>query len=260
MTIRIVTFHTDDDRWERTPHPLGGRKSPRSDLVPLFVASVRISNPRASLELITDESTRALPGFDRVHRLSLDNEFIMLERLRGQCDLIAKAAPDDQIAFLDTDTIVLRPLADVFDSTFDVGVTIRDRPKFSFERAMPYNNGVIFVSLNIHGAALTYFLRKLAALEASGRETWAWSGNQLVVLDILGRRPAHSIVRVGGARIKIFSCSTHNYAPEGRGEDIRDKIILHFRGDAKSLMLDYFTESASQSETESLLDPPDVAM
>ena len=57
MRLRVVTFHTSNDRWS-LPHPLGGSKAPRTELVPLFVASVRATNPLASLEIITDLKTK----------------------------------------------------------------------------------------------------------------------------------------------------------------------------------------------------------
>jgi hypothetical protein len=170
----------------------------------------------------------------------------MMERLRAQCALLADAEPNDLIAFLDTDIMVLRCLRQVFEHPFDVGVTIRDRPKFNFERTMPYNNGVIFVRSDLARSALGYFVKKLAVLEELGPPTWAWTGNQLAVLQLLGRVEPGSTLQVGRCRVRVFPCSQYNYTPEGPDERVSGQFILHFRGDAKALMANYARLACAQ--------------
>jgi hypothetical protein len=240
MRIRVVTFHTTDDRWAHKPHPLGGLKPPHSSLIPIFARSVRKSNPNARLELLTDETT-VIPGaqFDALIRRRLDHEFLMLERLRAQTELLRTAEDGDLIAFLDTDTIVLQDLRKVFVESFDIGVTIRDNPQFDFERRMPYNNGVIFAKAGPNKAALRFFEHLQDRLEALPPAAWAWSGNQFVVRDVLGVHAPSTLIVTDHASVKVFPCSSHNYTPNSPGENLETKLLLHFRGDAKHLMEQY---------------------
>ncbi|MGR0188387.1 hypothetical protein [Azospirillum aestuarii] len=163
----------------------------------------------------------------------------MLERLRAQERLLSEADAETAFAFLDTDTLVLKELSEVFSTTFDVGVTIRDRPRHHFEVTMPYNNGVIFAKENRAHSANAYFSHIRKMLESSPAESWAWSGNQFVVRDLLGIRAPGETTFAGGARVHIFPCTTHNYTPFVPGEDLTEKYIVHFRGEAKPLMRHY---------------------
>jgi hypothetical protein len=220
----------------REPHPIGGTKAPFTELIPLFVASARRVHPPVSLEIVTDQDTSLPDGFDVVWRRNIDLSALMLERARAQEELTRGASRGDAIAFLDTDTLILRDLRHVFDESFDVGVTIRDNPIHDFERRMPYNNGVIFADCSRSGAASSYFSAVRNAIEELDESLWAWSGNQFVVRDALGHHPPGSTIERFGARVRVFACTTHNYTPAVVGEDLEGKHLLHFRGDAKALM------------------------
>jgi hypothetical protein len=184
-------------------------------------------------------TTIAAAQFDLIHRFAIDQEILMLERLRAQTDLLAAARAQDKMVFIDTDTLVLRDLFGAFETSYDIGVTIRDQPKFHFERVMPYNNGVILVNCKRPSCARAFFYKLTSALEGAPFEWRAWSGNQFIVRDTLGVRSPGSIVRIGNTLIKVFSCGEYNYTPVTAGEDVRSRAILHFRGEAKPLMQTY---------------------
>lgn len=200
------------------------------------MAHARRFHPYLSLEIITDQHTHLPDGFDVVWRRDINQSALMLDRARAQEELTRDASREDVIAFLDTDTLILKDLCEVFDASFDVGVTIRDNPIHDFERRMPYNNGVIFVDCSRSGAASSYFTALRKAIEQLDESLWAWSGNQFVVRDALGHHPPGSTINRFGARIRVFACTTHNYTPAADGEALNGKYILHFRGDAKHLM------------------------
>lgn len=57
------------------------------------------------------------------------------------CARIATAADGEEILLIDADTLILRPLDDVWESAFDLAYTVRDY-------ALPFNLGVLFVRVN----------------------------------------------------------------------------------------------------------------
>ena len=56
-------------------------------------------------------------------------------------DAMQRFPDGEQVVFVDSDILILRPLDDAFDLEFDVGYTVR-------EGTPPFNSGVIFVRVN----------------------------------------------------------------------------------------------------------------
>lgn len=205
----------------------------------MFIRSVRATTPTAKIHLVTNETSSFSNDFDCIHRFPVAQNSLMLERLKYQIAIIETLPQAERVCLLDTDILVLKPLDELFDGSFDVAVTIRDDPKYHFEFTMPYNNGVILLDLKNKSAVLEYLRRIQSRVKEMPLQFHAWSGNQFAVKDILGERELNSVFSIGAARVVVLPCSTHNYTPATKGEILPDVHILHFRGDAKPLMRDY---------------------
>jgi hypothetical protein len=236
--VTVVTFHAPTRIWEVEAHPYGGIRLPHSDLLPIFLASIRRYAEEASVCLITTREV-AVDNleFDRVELADIDPARLMLDRLVQQRRILAKT--HGPVAFLDTDVLVLRPLASIFTGDFDLAVTIRDKPQYEFERTMPYNNGVWFCHGSNREAELGYIDRLIAMNSAMPAVAHAWSGNQFAVRDLLGIRASGERFQLGALQVAVLPCSVYNYAPQEIGEDVGLRHILHFRGEAKHLMKSY---------------------
>ena len=233
--IIFVTFHTTDRTWENSAHPYGGNKSPHTELLPYFIASIRSSCRSARIVLLTDEHSQADPGFDTVIRTEVRPEKLMLERAYAQLAYLAGCEEGQHIVLIDTDTIVVRDVSDVFAIEFDVAVTIRDSPQYDFEKRMPYNNGIVY--LRNTQSTQDYLRSVIECNEEMEEELHAWSGNQFAVLSLLGRQEPYEVVRIGSAKVLILPCDPYNYTPDTTSERIHEKFILHFRGNAKRNMI-----------------------
>jgi hypothetical protein len=237
--LKIVTFHTSAETWADDPHPLAGNPTPRPDLILLFAESIRRSNPDARLVLLTDFKTDVPGIFDHIERAPIKQEELMTERFRMQRNWLRRMSRPTNVAFVDTDTLILEDLSQVFEQTFRLGVTVRDVVRFPWEVVGPYNAGVIFarpIGAPSDGAVHDALIELIERME---REYSAWCGGQLAMRDLLGRRQPAEVVSIRGVDVRIFSCTTHNYRPTDIGEDIDDRLILHFCGTAKPLITSY---------------------
>ncbi len=237
--MRFVTFHTTKETWTTRPHPYGGLRRPHTELIDYFLASVRATHPEARVTMLTDRDSPLSAGFDDVVRGDVPQQRLTLARVEMQRAYLGSDAERTPVVLLDTDTLVVRSLGDVFDGSFDVGVTIRDAPRLPVEIEMPYNIGVMFVDRTRLDAALSFLEALIERAARMPDDLHAWSGVQYAARDILGRRAVGETVRVGEARVRIFPCTTHNYTPLAPGEQIEGKYVLHFKGQRKELMEQY---------------------
>lgn len=235
----VLTFHTKHATWQTNPHPIGGLKALASELIPLFVESIRMAMPSAKIHLITDKTSQFGNDFDFVHRFSIDQDKLMLERLRCQISVLEQLPTTEQVCLLDTDTLILKPLRHIFAYDFDVAVTIRDKPRLHFEFTMPYNNGVIFVNLKNRNAVLAYFQAVMSETEKMPAKYHAWSGNQFAVRKLLGTCESNRTLRIANTKVRVLPCSSFNFTPVSDSDALDGVFILHFRGDAKPLMERY---------------------
>lgn len=241
MTVHVITFHSTKSTWHETPHPYGGLRRPHTELIALFLESIRTWEPDGIVTLLTDAESSISGGFDNVLRCDFLQSELMLARLRMQRTAIEVLGKQrGLIALLDTDTLLIAKLSDVFDGTFDVGITVRDRPVEAFEVAMPYNNGVILVDCRERlSAVLEYFDELISRVEAMEKDLHAWSGNQFAVKELVGVHAAGATISIGRTRIRVFPCSTYNYTPRSPTENVSGKKVLHFKGEYKHLMAQY---------------------
>jgi len=235
----IVTFHTSAQTWSESPHPLVGQIEPHTNLIPLFAASVRRSNPGARLVLLTDRRTVVPCRFDHVERAAVSQSELMLERFRLQRAWMRRPPFPRNIVFIDSDTLILGDMQSVFNEPFVLGVTVREVPRFSWEETAPYNAGVIFARASNNPRQTNIHDELIHRIKRMDPDYWAWNGNQLAMRDLIGRRKSCETISVCGVYVRVFSCSTHNYRPLGPNEVIDHCLILHFCGTAKPLMRIY---------------------
>lgn len=206
-------------------------------LAELSIESVRRVYPNARIEIVTDDGTRPA----------------MVANLDAQLSVIARAAHDEPILFLDVDTLLRR----VFPFNADLTVTWRDHVKHAngeqsegIAALMPYNYGVVGVkaSERIYEA----FLWMRARVLEMGPRQQAWYGNQLALAALVGARPneghARKSVHIRWAMndpgatvisIEQLPCEVWNYTPQAEGEDVSEKAIVHLKGNRKDLMAHY---------------------
>lgn len=195
-----------------------------SKVAQIMVASVRKAMPTARVVQMTDADTKPVIGVDDVIRKRYDGKYPMPYRL-----LHLKDFPDADAVFLDTDVVVQKDLAPIFENEFDIGLTIRDQPVFDPDGidvtiAMPYNTGVMFS-------------------RASGRPFWEaayrhcltfsdfekkWWGDQLSI---------KAVADTTSLKLKTFPCDLYNYTPNNPEEDVKEKFVVHYKGTRKLWML-----------------------
>lgn len=76
----------------------------------------------------------------RMNRMDPKEE--MISRMRARIQLLEQESGTHNLVLLDTDMLVVRSLAHVFEDNFDVALTWRH------EINMPINGGIVFVSRN----------------------------------------------------------------------------------------------------------------
>lgn len=250
--VDLVTFHVD------LPQSPSGIHEP-IDFVALlsdWLQAARSVAPKARAILLTDEHT-AVPAtlpFGVVLRSSIDRERLMYERMRVQCEYLLAREHERASVLLDSDAIVNADPRGLFTHTGDLGLTWRD----GFPTA-PFNGGAIVVASGEGGPAL---LREaldcyaelaqhpnvVAAFETDLR---AWWGDQYALALLVGyrnfaERGAAQGTYIDTRTVRFLPCNEYNYtvdasravaAPEPRR--LRDKFIVHFKGNRKSLQSEY---------------------
>lgn len=91
-----------------------------------------------------------------VHSNGVPGFIANTQKLEHWESIIAGAADGERILLIDVDTVILRPLDDVWDRTFDVAYTVANR--------FPINGGVVFVRVSDRSKAF------MAAWVAKNRE------------------------------------------------------------------------------------------
>ena len=250
--IDLVTFHVD---LPQSPSP-----SPEpTDFVALladWLAAARAVAPKARAILLTDEHT-AVPAtlpFDLVLRSSIDRERLMYERMRVQCEYLLAREHERASVLLDSDAIVNADPRGLFTHTGDLGLTWRDGPT-----TMPFNGGVIVVAPGEGGPALlrealdcyAELAQHPNVVEAFETDLRAWWGDQYALALLVGyrnfaERGAAQGTYIDTRTVRFLPCNEYNYtvdasravaAPEPRR--LRDKFIVHFKGNRKSLQSEY---------------------
>lgn len=191
-----------------------------NDYWPHFLKSV------AGHELwhITDMETPAMPGCN-VHRVEKkEDEGFILWRAKAYADFNKPGL------YCDTDLIIQRDLQGLWALDFDVMLTrsehrIVTADGFCTSDVMPYNGGVAFVKNK------NYWPHILMKIQDMNPEAHKWWGDQLAMAAI-----------INVYRTILLPAGLYNYSPKRDYSDkanLSDKYILHFKGDRKSMMIEY---------------------
>lgn len=214
---------------------------------------VRGAEYEAMARLSSESVKRVYPHADIQIRGDDGKRPAMVANLDAQLATLLEAKRNETVLFLDVDTIIRKPFP--FASQ-DLYVTWRDHVGYSngekvsgVADLMPYNYGV----LGAIASELTYeaFLWMRAQILNMSKQHQSWYGNQLALAALVGSRPdggqPEKSTRIqwslsdSGAELMVrqLRCDIWNYTPEAEGEDVRDKGIIHCKGNRKDLMQHY---------------------
>ena len=141
-----------------------------------------------------------------------DPKAILLERFKAYCRVDAPAW------LLDVDCIVNKPLPQI-----DADLVLTWRPGFR----QVFNTGVI--------GLMTETGRQMFAEAVSRYKGTAspWGLDQEILLMHFGNLPPGDY-EIHGGRLKVLPCELWNYSPESPDEDMRDKYVIHYKGNRKA--------------------------
>jgi hypothetical protein len=211
--------------------------------IDLLRRSAKEREGMADVTVLTDLETdvRGLPASVNIVRKDLDSLPLMLARLTAESSYVEQSELARPILLCDTDILINRPIAGIFDADFDVGVTMRRKTE------MPINSGVRIIN-NRRPEVSRRFMGALADLVAGRfhkQATW-WADqlalNAMVPLDPAIEMPA-TIVK-GDYRVRVLPVSRFSYSPApfhwAMWPAYRDKLILHFKGPKRKNLMDEF--------------------
>lgn len=227
------------------------RGEEHAELARLSVASIRTREPMAPVFVYTDEPDKT-PRIVGTERMVLPSgRPAMVANLDAQIAHLMDAPSHTKVLFLDADTLVRQEFP---FSASDLYATWRHRVSAASDGGdiaglMPYNYGVLgaLVSPQI----LETFIWMRARILQMASRYQNWYGNQLALAELLGAAPAAGIERREfnirwspddrgtPMMASLLPCDQYNYSPEGVDEDVSDKVILHMKGQRKSLMAAY---------------------
>lgn len=184
-------------------------------LADVLVRSVRAAMPGVEVVQFTDERSPAVAGVDAVERRPHGK---MLERR-----MEFYASREGEWLLLDTDVVVARDVAAVFDDPFDVALADREwsrvKDHYKYTTEMPYNTGVVFArNPAFYAAALATW----RAYPEEKRGHW-WS-EQWAVADVAA---------TGRFALRRLPGMVYNRPPATEDEDLSDASILHYKGPAR---------------------------
>lgn len=160
------------------------------------IASVRRHMPQAEIWHLTNETTKIFDGADEELRRPWSKDWFTHSRADTQGEL------DGDCLFLDTDTILVRSVEDVFKYRFDVAVAEKA------EEGDTYNQGVVF--------SRTPGFWKAVARKAREKQ----------VYDEVGFT---EVLESGEFKVQELAHG-YNFAP------CHDLAVLHFKGQRKKAM------------------------
>lgn len=168
---------------------------------------------------MTDADSAAIDGC-RVVRIPWNHTRLMTYRLKHLAEL---GEPD--LTVLDTDTVVLRDISDIWGAEFDLaltkrGATISAQTGVDVAKDMPYNIGVMFV----RDPKVWEYAHRFCASLSDKLQTW-W-GDQLAMAAAANEFQTLEL-----------PCSEWNYTPRS-AEDVPDVRVLHYKGPRKRWMID----------------------
>lgn len=227
-----------------------GRAGSHWSIWDLMTRSIRkIHSADSKILLLTGFGVEIPPAVDQdcILRLTaiLDVERLMLAEL--EC-WSAFAASDDfaqPTVFIDHDILVQRDVSEIFDQSFDVGVTWRPRGGSPH----PINAGVLFLDPSRRDRVRDFFYRLLSCAQSLPTEFWRWYGDQEALEKVLGaghfrRDKPPRRIKVGSTTIRPFPAQQFNYSATYGSEHLHapEPHIVHFKGKRKAAMAQYAGE------------------
>ena len=218
--------------------------------------SVRKVAPTAHVILVTDDpEIKSIEADSNVALIPIAPGMpIMLANLEAQIAALFAGSITDDIAFLDTDVLLLAPIKKL---TTDLMVTWRDSIGTNEDgekvegvaAQMPYNYGVLAMRRNQQTIEMMIWMReRIRKMHGSYQK---WYGNQVALAELCGARPAAGtevvtrripwLLTESGAALTIEKrpCDVWNYTPKELDEDLAGKRALHFKGGSRKLMQGY---------------------
>ena len=171
------------------------------------VNAVRKHMPYAEIWHLRGATIEKHPGVDK------DIQFVPFRRIHHQAMM-----PQGKTLFLDIDCWVQKDVYEVFYQHFDAAICVRtqyDITKPNTWGFPPYNAGVIF-------STSQKFWQKFA--EHHEKEDFPW--NDATTCRFFDQFAI-------GFEIKRLPGSIYNYTPHEPDEDLSEKSIIHYKGEAK---------------------------
>lgn len=240
------------------------------------VESVKKADPKARCIVVTDERQHDwdIPG---VLHLQIDEGLpIMLANLEAQVSAMSAAWNDnhEQIVFLDTDTLMLKPMECFGDIAFtyrdNVGIDDNGEKVEGVAARMPFNYGVVIARPSLKSfEAMLWIRERIRSMHYTHQH---WYGNQLAAAELGGRMPDKDVEIVdrvipwkltkAGKTLQVgkIPCERFNYTPQALDEDVTEKFVLHFKGARRDLMkpyaerlgLNWYVQDQSRATDESV--------
>lgn len=207
------------------------------DLARIAIEQVRRVVPEARIVQFSNQGDKILPGVNEIQRLYCAGMGLMEARIK----LFSKY--EGEILLIDPDVWMQKDPFEVFeDEKFDVALTRRDenvklvikdegKPlSGDMAKVMPYNTGVMF-SRNPK-----FWTAVLERMKSMSMESRNWFGDQIAVKKVAESR-----------RFKVLElpCNQYNFSPTKKEEDVSDKIMVHYKGNRKAMMLERGKEIAN---------------
>lgn len=137
---------------------------------------------------------------------------ILLERFKAYCRVEAPAW------LLDVDCVVNKSLPKL-----DADLVLTWRPGFR----QIFNTGVIGIMTETGRRMFSEAVSRYKGSESP------WGLDQEILLLHFGNLPPGDY-EIHGGRLKVLPCELWNYSPESPDEDMRDKYVIHYKGNRKA--------------------------
>jgi hypothetical protein len=167
---------------------------------------------------------------------------LMRDRAAAQARYFDTYGFDKPVVLLDSDVLLFRSLAPVFEFDFDIAVTWRKRDE------MPINNGLIVVNNKRPHIVRQFFRRYVEIFDERYLADADWYGDQMALQDVVGCRREdfsdYRIVDASGCKVLLLPCSEYNFTP---GKNLRKlawpstrRAVYHFKGRRKPQMVEFW--------------------
>jgi hypothetical protein len=238
--MNFVTFHVDTTKHKSTHSKVNLAQQEYVRMIELMIRSARFFHPEASATVLTDFESdfSTLSTQHTCLRYPIQFATLMYDRTVAQSNFVQEYDFSSPAFFIDSDILVNEPLDDLFKLDFDIGLTWRKSVD------MPINGGFLVIN-NRRPECVRRFFRIFQEIYSRDYASQAaWYGDQRALRDCVGvtyqDMQRNAVLEAHGCKIAFLSCETYNFSPENHIRSIRkrfrDKAVLHFKGERKSLM------------------------